>query len=218
MVEQVKNKLSPEISFIDIHDSLKDHLDEYIYFKTDHHWTQRGAYYAYLIAGKLMRFSAININDFDIETVSDSFYGTLYSKSGIRFVKPDCIEIFKPDTETDIKVEYIDTNETSNSLYETDHLNTKDKYSVFLDGNHALVKISTNLNTGKKLLVLKDSYAHSFVPLLTNHYDKIHMIDLRYFNMNITEYIEQNGLNEVLFLYNTISFNEDGTIAKLGIQ
>lgn len=217
IIEQVKNKLNSEINFIDVYDSLKDHSNEYIYFKTDHHWTQRGAYYAYLKASNFMGFSAIDIKDFNIETVSESFYGTLYSKSGIRFVNPDCIEILKPEVKADIKVEYIDTNKTSNSLYETSHLKSKDKYSVFLDGNHALVKISTNLNTGKKLLVIKDSYAHSLVPLLTNHYDEIHMIDLRYFNMNIPEYIEQNALNEVLFLYNNISFNDDSTIVKLGL-
>ncbi len=216
VLNYVKNKLSLSVNFIDVYDSLKEHSNEYIYFKTDHHWTQRGAYYAYQITGKLLGFSAVDIKDFIIESVSENFYGSLYSKSGFRFIKPDCIELFNPPSGLGVTVEYIDTSYVSSNLYEISHLKQKDKYSIFLDGNHALVKISTNSNTGKKLLVIKDSYAHNLVPLLANHYDEIHMIDLRYFNVGVADYIKQNGLNEILLIYNALSFNEDSTVVKLG--
>lgn len=114
------------------------------------------------------------------------------------------------------KVKYFDDEKSTNTLYEMENLNKKDKYSVFLGGNHDLVIINTDLkDKNKKLLIIKDSYAHSLVPFLTNHYDEIHMVDLRYFNDNIDEYKKKNNIKNVLILYNGLSFAREQTISKL---
>lgn len=215
IINKVKKDLNSKVKFVDVYNDLASHKGEYIYYKTDHHWTSLGAYYAYKNLALTMGNSPLNIDDFNIEEVTDKFYGTLYSKGNYRFINPDSIHIFKPKVELKYKVEYLDNGKSNSSLYELGHLEKKDKYSVFLDGNHALVTISTGANTGRKLLVLKDSYAHSLVPFLTNHYDEIHMIDLRYFNMDIDDYMKQFNLNEVLLLYNVSSFTEDNSIAKI---
>lgn len=213
----VRKNLSLSVNFIDIYHVLMNQNREYIFYRTDHHWTSRGAYYAYCEAGKAMGFTALGMEDFNVERVTDSFYGTLYSKSGMKFIEPDSIELYKPLKEIYVRVEYMDTGTSSSSLYEIKHLDKKDKYSVFLDGNHALTRITTNAGTGRRLAILKDSYAHSLVPFLASHYDEIHMIDLRYFNLEVKEYIEQHDLKEVLLIYNALSFSEDSTIPKMAL-
>ncbi|KEI15324.1 MULTISPECIES: DHHW family protein [Clostridium] len=252
IINKVKGELNPQnIKFVDVYEELKNHKNEYIYYKTDHHWTTLGAYYAYEKLGDTMGYKPLQISDFNIEKVTDNFYGTLYSKGNYRDIEPDSIEIFKPKKQIDFNINYYDNKKTSSSLYEFNNLEKKDKYSVFLDGNHDLVTIKTiekntiyknkitkitkkksrksknkrkiklEKNKGikvKKLLVIKDSYAHSLVPFLTNHYDEIHMIDLRYFNDNINEYIKKNDIEDILLLYNVLTFTKESNISKLEPQ
>lgn len=215
IITDVQKKLDSSITFSDGYKALSKHKDEYIYYKTDHHWTSSGAYYAYNYLGNKMEYSPFPIEDFNIEKVTDEFYGTLYSKGNFRSTKPDSIHIFKPKREPSYTVEYLDTNTSSHSLYEFKHLNTKDKYSLFLDGNHALSIIKTDINKDKKLLIIKDSYAHSLIPFLTNNYGEIHVIDLRYFNMSVGNYMKENNIEEVLLVYNILSFVEDSSIINL---
>jgi len=214
--DMIEEQLVPSIHFIDTRDTLAAHREEYIYYKTDHHWTSRGAYYAYREAGSVMGFTALDLDDFTVEQVCDNFYGTLYSKSCNRFIQPDSIRLFKPKRELSCRVEYVNEKRSAGSLYETEHLGKKDKYAVFLDGNHALIRITAQNETGRKLLIIKDSYANTFVPFLVNHYDEIHIIDPRYFNSQLAPYIEQYGLSEILFVYNAFSFAEESSIRKIG--
>ncbi|WP_066496768.1 DHHW family protein [Abyssisolibacter fermentans] len=217
-INKVKASLDQNINFIDVYEKLNSKKDEYIYFKTDHHWTTRGAYYAYQVFAKQSGFEAYNIDDFNIETVSSNFYGTFYSRSNNRHVNHDLIEIFRPKFDIDYKVNYLDNNKSSDSLYEYSYLDKKDKYSLFLDGNHALLSIKTNVNNGKKLIIFKDSYSHCFIPFLANHYEEIHVIDLRYYKLNIYDYIEEHQITEALFLYNVNTFSDDKTIQLLNIN
>jgi hypothetical protein len=212
----IREQLASNIHFIDTTAALDAHKEEYIYYKTDHHWTSRGAYYAYREAGRVMGFAPLDLNDFLIEQACDDFYGTLYAKSGHRFVQPDAIELFKSKKKFSCRVEYVQEKRTAGSFYATEHLQKKDKYAVFLDGNHPLIRIKAQNDTGRKLLVVKDSYANTLVPFLANHYEEIHMIDLRHYNAPLAPYIEQYGLSEILFLYNSLSFGEDPSLRKLG--
>ena len=210
-----ESKIDKNVKFIDVYKALESKNSEYIYYKTDHHWTTRGAYYAYREFCNNVGLIPYGTEHFNIDKVTSEFYGTLYSKVNYTGVKPDYIETYTPKQELKYNVQYMDTGTSSNSLYEIKHLESKDKYSVFLDGNHALVKISTNAPNHKKILILKDSYAHCFVPFLTEHYSEIHMIDLRYFNMSTNEYIKQFHIDEVLMLYNISSFSQENILAKL---
>ena len=103
----------------------------------------------------------------------------------------------------------------TDSIYADIHLSEKDKYLVFLDGNHPEITIRTSLKNNRKLLVFKDSYANSFIPFLLSDYEEIHIIDPRYFNRKIDEYISENGINEFLFLYNIKNFCEDSSLSKV---
>ena len=105
----------------------------------------------------------------------------------------------------DIRTEYL----------QTDYLETRDKYAVFLGGNYALVEISTNANTGRRLLMIKDSYAHCFTPFLLGQFDELDLVDIRYFSQSLSEYMEQGNYTDVLFLYNAAGFAEDASLVKL---
>lgn len=210
----IAEKQSPKIEMINVFEPLLNAKDQQIYFKTDHHWTMRGAYYAYVAAAKQMNFEPLSQNDFQIETVSESFRGTLYSKATAYDHDPDIIELFIPKKEPEVTVTYEDGTETS-TMYTLEYLDKKDKYSLFLDGNHTLVKIETNANTGRTLAVIKDSFAHAFIPFLANHFDEIHVLDLRYYKGSVSAFMNDEDLSEVLFLYNLPNFNKDTSLGFL---
>lgn len=215
-LDLLREQLAPEIHFIDARAVLTLHRQEEIYYKTDHHWTSLGAYYAYREAAGVMDFEPLGPDDYSQEQVCDNFYGTLYSKSSHPFVRPDAIRIFKPKEEFSCRVEYVHEKRTADGLYAAEHLQKKDKYAFFLDGNHPLLRIKVQNHTDRRLLVVKDSYANAFIPFLVNHFAEIHIIDLRYFNAPLTSYLEQYGFNEVLILYSSLSFAEDPALRKMG--
>ncbi|WP_097677443.1 DHHW family protein [Anaerosalibacter sp. Marseille-P3206] len=214
-IDKVKYSIDDSVDFVDVYGVLSNNKDDYIYYKTDHHWTTKGAYYAYRELGKYMGFEPYLEDDFKIKEVSDSFYGSLYSKGGFRRLDPDSIQLYIPKAENTYEVEYYDEGETSKSIYDMDNLNKKDKYTVFLNGNHPVLKISTNVNNGKTLLVIKDSYANSFIPFLTEHFSEIYMVDLRYYNEDLSDFMRDKNIEDVLLLYNVKSFCEDESIEKI---
>jgi hypothetical protein len=207
-LNKVKEKLNKNIIYIDVYDKLNSKKNEYIFYRTDHHWTTKGAFYAYEELADKMGFKANNEDDFEITKVTDSFYGTLYSKSGFKHIPADDIEIYTPKNKNIIRVDYR-KGKIEDQLYKFDRLKEKDKYSVFLGGNYPLVKIESKLspldNQGK-LLLIKDSYANCFVPFLTAHFNEIYMVDLRYYDEDIKDLIKDNKITSILYLYNEISF------------
>lgn len=214
-IKKVKKNIKKEINFVNIYDSLFTKKDEYIYFKTDHHWTMKGAYYAYEKLAEVLGIEPYKLDEFTLKIVSDSFYGTYYSKANNRKIRPDYLEVFVPKFNVNYEVYFSDKNKSSDSLYDEKHLATKDKYAVFLGGNHPLVKIKTSVKNNKKIVIFKDSYAHSFIPFLANHYAEIHILDLRYYKLNVYEYLMKHQIEEALFLFNVQTFSTDNNLRLL---
>lgn len=204
ILDTIKDNIE-NATFIDLREQLLLHKDEYIYYKTDHHWTTLGSYYAYQEWCKYNQ-SNTNISDYLRETVTTEFKGSLYSKVLNKNVENDEIEIFKPIKEANYKVSYNFNKKIDSSVYDFNKLNTKDKYQVFLGGNHAELQINTSNKNGKNLLIIKDSYANSFIPFLLNDYENICVIDMRYFKNNLKEYMNENKISEILILYNVSNF------------
>ncbi len=215
LINEVKKRLVKKIQFVEIYDQLVSHKDEYVFYRTDHHWTTDGAYYAYEGLAEALGFEAHGRDYFNITQMTDTFYGSLFSKSGFRNVKPDSIRFYLPKVSEGINVLIYDKNETHNSLYKLSNLQKKDKYKVFFDGNHSLMKITSNSNSEKNLLVIKDSFANNFIPFLTGHYGEIYVVDPRYYNDSISNLIKSNDIKEVLILYNVITFCEDQAINNI---
>lgn len=207
------------VHFVDIRDTLKSAYKNgtQVYYKTDHHWTSEGAYLAYTQLSDALDFEANKKSDYTID-VYDDFYGTTYSSSGYWLTKPDTIELWQKNGERDITVEITDNGETTthDSLFYLDNLKEDDKYPVFLDGNHPYTVIKNNsVKNDKKLLVIKDSFAHTLVPFLADHYSEIVMIDMRYYKQSVSELIEETGFDQILFAYSIDNLSTDADIAWL---
>ncbi|MCI6693336.1 MAG: DHHW family protein [Clostridium sp.] len=213
-INNVKSYLLDDIKFIPIYDKLKANKNEYIYYKTDHHWTTDGAYLGYEAFCESTGIEATNKEDFEKIIGSNDFYGSLSSKVGLFGLYKDKLNIYIPKN-SNMLVNYVMEQKKDTSLFNSDKLKHKDKYQVFLNGNHPLIEIETDKNLDKKILVIKDSFANNFVPFLTENYGNIFLIDLRYYTESINEFIKNNDINEVLFLYNVNTFNEDDSIFNL---
>lgn len=214
-LDQVRQALSSDIRFVDVYPALYAERKQPIFYKTDHHWTTRGTYSAYRELCRQMGITPQEEEDFHIRQVTKEFYGSLYSKSGFRHMQPDSIELYVPKGDQSYTVEYVDEQLTSDTLYEMDNLNKKDKYTVFLNGNHALIHITTGHPEGKKLLVVKDSYANSLIPFLTEHFREIYVVDLRYYEEDLVKLVQEQDIHDMLLLYNVQTFLEDSSIKKL---
>ncbi len=203
-----------QIGYSDPTDLLKKHKDDYLYYRTDHHLTAHGSYVMYHDLAKLLGYEPLRDEDFKISNVSKEFRGTTYSKA-LRNTTPDVVTEYKPLETARFKVRFPYDGTEADSMYFPVHLKMKDKYSYFLDGNHALTIVESPNKNGKNLAVFKDSYAHSIVPFVANHYESIHMIDLRYYNDDIIKYMAENDIGDVLFLYSASSFMSDESIQKV---
>ena len=217
--QKIADEVSDSLTFINGFDVLTPHAAEDIYYRTDHHWTTYGAYLAYVAYAESMGWQPLSQSEFEIETVSDSFLGSYHTRSQFIGVVPDSIQEYKPINDVSTKMHIVDTGETLTSMYDPSYLTKKDKYSYFLGGVHALMKITSQLDPKEvkqeKLLVIKDSYAHSVIPFLTQHVPEIHVIDIRYYNGSISEYMAQNDIKDVLMLFNTATFVDNSALLKL---
>lgn len=214
-LDKTQNSLGPFMRFVDVYPALYANRNEYLFYKTDHHWTTLGAYYAYRELCKQMGMAPQAADTFDIRQVADEFYGSLYSKSGFRHIPPDQIELWLPKDQERYTVEYTGEQQTADSLYALDNLSKKDKYAVFMNGNHALVKITSAHPAGKKLLIVKDSYANSLIPFLTGHFGEIYVVNLRYYDGDLLGLIRGRKIHDMLVLYNINTFFSDPSIKNL---
>ena len=210
LMERVKGQIGEE-HVIDLFPILREHREEYIYYRTDHHWTTLGAYYAYLEWARKVGYPPRDYDPQDLETVSDSFLGTLHSRINLP-MEPDEIQIFPRTNRRSVRITYDFDRETS-SYYEPSYLEDKNQYGYFLDDNHAFVEIETAYYAdGKELFIIKDSYANSLIPILAPHYEKIYVLDLRYYNGSLFSLMDQYVTDDrvsVLVMYNCIHFLED---------
>ena len=153
-------------------------------------------------------------SDFEIETATEDFEGTIQSKLGID-TRADSIELYHYTDDPFYTVQTGDSEEVNYSVYDYSALDTKSKYDVLFGGNQALVKIKTKAGTGRRVLVIKDSYAHCFVPFMVKEFDEIHMLDIRYYNQKLSDLIAEGEYTDLLFLYNASGFAEDTSISRL---
>lgn len=200
---------------LDVRSVLENHKQEYIFYRTDHHWTTHGAYLAYQEFCRLQGLSPFDVSSHTAVEIPD-FYGTSYSRSRLWNAVPDTITYYPLANSMQIEVtgEMKDPSVFDGSLYNLSAFDTRDKYSAFLWGNNGYSTIEGNGNGS--ILVVKDSYANAFVPFLTANYEKIGVIDLRYWPNNIEELAEE--YDQVLILHNFQSFYQDNGIRKLNLN
>ena len=203
------------VKVVDVTQTLKAHSKEYLYYRTDHHWTSLAAYYAFQTIAPELDITPPNLDEYTIYPVSTTFEGTLSSKSGSHRAL-DTVEIMVPKVGAEYYVTYNSDNNTNIcSLYHRPALDVKDHYTVFFGGNYSRVDITTTVNRERNLLVFKDSYANCVIQFLCPYFDHIVMIDPRYYYDNVEHVITSRGITDVLFLYNADTFLGDTSLADV---
>ena len=214
MFSMVRKDLGDSVEWIDVSTELNKHKTEKIYYKTDHHWTTLGAFYAFQAAAPSLGIEGDLSGKYVSHAVSNSFNGMLASKSGVNLGEKEQIDIYVPTEEdTDLIIDYVDEGKRSTSLYDSSKLKEKDQYTVFLGGNSSLLDIRTVSTSTKRLLLVKDSFANSFIPFLTPYYREIVAVDPRYYSGTINDLMDSYRISEVLFLYSGNTFFKDNNIS-----
>lgn len=199
------------ITPIDSRKTLEKNIDkQQLYYRTDHHWTTGAAYLAYKEAHKEMGL------DSDIKykklSIHRNFRGTLASKSGFTNGRNDELQIYWPKKNQnyhDSIYNFVDVKKTTNTFYAFDNLKKKDAYTIFGGWNHPFYTISTPTQSTRKLFLVKDSYANCMIPFLTQDFRKIVVVDPRYYFGDINKIMSEEGITDVLFLYNGLTFASD---------
>ena len=182
-----------------------------LYYRTDHHWTTYAAYVAYRQLATMASLPGL-ATTYTPMLISDGFSGTLTASSGLRMSETDEVYAFLPENGVNHVVTYPGQDGRYASVYFTDNLALRDKYTVFFNGNHPQVNIETGAETKRVLLVLKDSYANCFVPYLIQDYKKIIMVDPRYYTGDLETLLTSEGVTDVLFLYNANTLATDTSL------
>lgn len=201
---------------VDMYSALGAHTDEYIFYRTDHHWTSLGAYYGFSALAESMGIDCPALDFYaDRHVISEEFYGTTWSSSGFSWVGPDTMEIFVNEPEGLKVTSYPEGSPVEGKLYDFSFLEKKDKYSTFMGGNCPLHEIVTGTEGKPSLLIIRDSYTDSLLPLLLDDFSEIHVLDLRYYRASLKSYIEQNDFDSVLVCYSVSNFSTDSNIFPL---
>ena len=195
---------------VDLYGALEAHKGEELYYRTDHHWTSLGAYYGYAALMDTMGLEAVPLDESGKVTVSEDFYGTLYSTSGVRWLPPDHIDRYISDRGVTVTA-YPNGAPEPGSLYVDSFLSQKDQYSSFLGGNKPLCVIETEHTEAPKVLLIRDSYSDSLAPFLTQSFSEIHLFDPRYNLTSVKDYVEQNAIDAVVVLYSISNFTAQGS-------
>lgn len=220
-ISRISSTLSKEkIGFVDLRERFKSEYKNgsQLYYKTDHHWTTKGAYTGYQELCKALGITPIDDSTLKKDSYPD-FYGTTYSSSGFWLTPPDNIEIWSNPKNSDknisVKITEGANVKTSGSMYFTDHLKEDDKYPVFIDGNHALTEITnTNAKNGT-ILLIKDSFSHSLAPFLAENYSKVVLVDLRYYKESVSDLVTTYNPEQVVVLYGIDNLATDTDIVWL---
>ena len=205
--DALQQKLEKEDVLISVEPVLDAHKEEEIYYRTDHHWTTLGAWYAYeqytkAVGGDLQRAQGKK----KFRCISKDFYGTTYAK--INYARQaDKIEIYEPADK--LRVVYNMGEKKTKTLYDVSFLKTADQYSVFTGGNQAVLEITGGIKNGKTLLLIKDSFANSILHFLAEDYEKLVVVDLRQLNVSGDRLLEMFSPTDILILYNSAQFAQD---------
>lgn len=205
-------ELLPEGTWFDAGSVLRAHAGEPLYYRTDHHWKPLAALYVVQSWMEAQGRTPPKLSDYEVTTVSDDFQGSIQSKLGIQ-TAGDSIELFQPAKPVACTVQC--DGVSMESLYDTAALSAKDQYAFYLGGNHGFAHIQTQADGGRKILVIKDSYANCLIPFLIGEYREIDVLDLRYTRQRVSERIAAGNYTDIWVLYNAAGFASDASFAKI---
>lgn len=212
MIRDIYAMAGDNVSCLDVTDTfLQSPRREELYYRTDHHWTSLGAYRGYRAYQQLRGRTWLPEEAFSVETVP-GFRGSTYSRSGLWLTKPENLELWQ--AEGDFTVTNAETEGTHDGLFYRERLEELDKYTVFLDGNHSLVRIRHPQGQGN-LLVIRDSFSNCLGTFLANSYETVTLVDLRYYKKPVSELFAEEAFTDVLVCYSIGNFLTDPNLIWL---
>ena len=204
-IDFVYKNLDSRIKCVDAYTNIENHIDEYLYFRTDHHWTMLGAYRGYEAFARSAQIEARSIFDFTKNTVEEGFLGYLYNQvedEGLKEYK-DNIEWYNINEQYSLSYDFKGYEEDGGFIRYNGTMfdfNSTD-YTFFFVSDHQYAKIHNNtVANGKSILVLKDSYANAFAPWLVNNYENVVMVDPRFFKGSVEDIIKEDNITDVLVI------------------
>ena len=227
-IDNIHSLLSPDVKAVDVYDVLKRHKNENIYLRTDHHWAPLGAFYAAQEFARVANVPFPDLTAYD-SMVVHRFVGSMYGYSKDVAVKnaPEDFIYYTPN-----KVDYSTTyiNYTINDNYQVTGESHSYKgvyffkhkdgsgaaYSTFMGGDTKLTTVKTSTNNGRRLLIIKDSFGNALPGYFFYSFEEIHVVDFRYFTKNMSEYVEGNGITDILFTLNV--FNVCSTASNRRVE
>lgn len=200
--DHVYELLQPGVKGVPAYEHIDQHKDEYVYFRTDHHWTALGAYYGYEAIAEAMGFDPVPLDQYETKDMP-GYLGTAYAatrKPELR-KNPDTVTIYLPTVKHEYKVYYDQKHGVKKTLVEEKiPVDGRGGYAVFLGGDFAMSRVTTNVDNGKRLMIIKDSYANAVVPFLLPHFEEIEIVDPRYFKGNLADEVKASKITDVLFV------------------
>lgn len=214
-IQKIYSRLPEKINCIDAEGALKNGGNpEKLYYKSDHHWTSSGAKSVFDTVAKSWELDVDSVN-YQTYALSDSFFGTLSSSSGI-YDNSDVIEAIIPENSAGTYIVLNSSQKTKSvSMFDLSKLENGNQYEVFLGGNFSKLTITTTSNTENKLLIFKDSYANCMLPMLTPFFKEIVVVDARYFTDDIRAVVNDGEFTHMMFLYNVNTFLEDTSLKSV---
>ena len=216
-IDYIYSLLDPGVVSVDAYTPMDAAKEDYIYFRTDHHWTARGAYAAYTAFAGEAGFTPVPLEDMRYGRLDD-FLGTLYYQTQDEALarNPDYVEYFVPPTEA-VAYQYLPGSPYYGREIPVfaEYASGQYSYSVFLHGDYPLTHIHTANGNGRKILMVKESFGNAFAPFLISHYEDIYVVDQRYFELGLVDFIRQNEIGELLFINNIFAANTDIRINEI---
>lgn len=195
---------SADIIGINAFDTLMHHRNEYLYFNTDHHWTALAAYYAYTDFTKAAGIDAIPLSDMK-ENKIDGFTGSLQNDTGVDTLADDYVTYYTVDNDIEATQYDEDAENPVDTMLIHDYAEGVNAYGVFLGGDNPLMVAKNEKGNGQKIAVIKESYGNAFAPFIAYTYSETHIIDFRYFNCDLKQYLKDNDINQVIFINNSMA-------------
>ena len=220
-IDYMYKGLSNNVTKIDICKNMRRHKDEYMYFRTDHHWTALGAYYAYEAFCASKGIDATPLSDYE-KLEFEGFLGTLYdkTKNNNLYKNPDTVFAYVPMGTNSIEVldrngktnTYSIVNKATDSWYPK----ANSKYNCFIAGDNPLSTIHNEKKTdGSTIVVVKESFGNAFIPFLVDSYEYIYVVDYRYFDGDLCEFAKEKNADDLLFINNVIATSTGARLNEL---
>lgn len=217
--EYMYGRMNDKVRKVRSFDTLRQHVDEYIYFRTDHHWTALGAYYCYTCFAKEKGVTPHKISDFE-HVEFPNYLGTFYSstKSSKMAANPDTVHAYIPMGTNDMKLIMANGNQIDwKIVYDVSNYKNNAKYGCFVCSDEPISwAVNPQINDGSACVVIKDSYGNAFIPFLIDHYQTTYWVDFRHWDGSLSQLVDEKGITDIIFLQNM--YNTSVPTALDGIQ